>query len=241
MKPLLEVADLSVTYRSGGRAVHRAGLEVGDGECVVIIGPNGAGKSSLVRAIAGTLPYDGVSLAGSVRFDGASVLGAKPWRVARSGLCFIPERDKLFTTLSVDQNLRMLSRLRGQPGRGADHDETLAMFPILEPLLAKPAGLLSGGEQQVLALAAALRRRPRLLIIDEPLLGLAPIMVQEFLTALGRVLAQFEFGLLLVDQNAAVLNLANRLYSMSEGRLSAESVADYEFRLRKEVDHEAAP
>jgi branched-chain amino acid transport system ATP-binding protein len=173
---VLEVRDLKVYYGKV-EALHRASLRVEEGTIVTVIGPNGAGKTTLLGAIMGLLPC-----AGAIHYSGADLLGTKvESRVAR-GVCLVPERRELFGDLSVEDNLRLGAFQRVRRGeRGADRDlgEVYARFPRLKERHAQFAATLSGGERQMLALGRALMAKPRLLMLDEPSLGLAPRIVRE--------------------------------------------------------------
>jgi branched-chain amino acid transport system ATP-binding protein len=219
---VLEVREVSVSYPGGGVALDRASLSVAAGEIAVVVGPNGAGKTTLCRAVAGYLPGERVRVTGSVKVRGAEQAGKDPANIARAGVCFIPERQKVFATLSVAENLELARRQTARDPKAAaiDAEHVASMFPILRERRAQPAGLLSGGEQQMLALARAFLSRPALIVIDEPSLGLAPVVIQTVLGALRQVAAELNVAVLLADQN--IINtreLATRLYEMRAGEL----------------------
>jgi branched-chain amino acid transport system ATP-binding protein len=218
--PVLSVRDLSVRYAAGALAVREANLTVGRGEVVLVVGPNGAGKTSLVRGICGFASYEGVRRRGSVEFEGRPILGQDPAVIARAGITFIPERDKVFRALTVAENLKTFAQRR----RGGATDEAVEQvydtFPWLRERRKALAGYLSGGEQQQLALASALLVRPTLLVIDEPSLGLAPVKVREIVALLTRLREQLRASLLIVDQNVkATAALADRVHVMDAGHL----------------------
>ncbi len=218
---LLEVDGLTVAY-GAVVAVHDVTLDVDRGEIVAVLGPNGAGKSTLLRTIAGALrPQDG-----EVRFEGRALRGLHPEDVVRAGIVLVPEGRLIFPGLTVQENLVVggISR-RDQDGLREDAERVLAMFPILRERAGQQAGTLSGGEQQQLAIARALMARPRLILLDEPSLGLAPIFVERIFALLGE-LRDAGTTLLLVEQNVhRALEIADRAYVMSVGRVVATGPA----------------
>lgn len=216
---LLDVSDLSVAY-GGVPAVTGVSLRVAAGEIATVIGPNGAGKTTLLGAIAGLLPSTGtVMLAGTP-------LGRAPTAArVELGMSLVPEKRELFATMTVEENLRLGGfRFRGQ-GRGAARaamDEAFALFPRLEERRRQIAGTLSGGERQMLAMARALMARPALLMLDEPSLGLAPLIVRDIFRAIVALRAQ-GVAILLVEQNArAALAISDHAYVMEMGRITLE-------------------
>ena len=219
MSALLEVDDLRVCYRKV-EALHRVSLRVEQGSIVTVIGPNGAGKTTLLGAIMGLLPASG-----SIRYLGADVGATKvEARVAR-GLCLVPERRELFGELSVEDNLRLGAFQRVRHGeRGADSDlgDVYQRFPRLAERRTQLAATLSGGERQMLALGRALMGKPRLLMLDEPSLGLAPRIVREIMHIVAD-LRKTGVSILLVEQNArAALQVADYGYVLETGEIALE-------------------
>jgi branched-chain amino acid transport system ATP-binding protein len=214
---LLCLHGMSTGY-FGTSVVRDVDLEVGRGEVVALLGANGAGKTSTLLAVSGINPI----LGGDIELFGSSVRRRPAHQLAREGLAHVPEDRALFQRLTVEENLRL-----GLPRRTRDLDEALEYFPHLQPLLARQAGLLSGGEQQSLAIARALASGPRMLIIDELSLGLAPIIVEQILRVLRVYVDDHGAGLLLVEQHVDLaLGSADRAYVMSRGRLVASGAAD---------------
>ena len=219
MSALLEVDDLRVCYRKV-EALHRVSLRVEQGSIVTVIGPNGAGKTTLLGAIMGLLPASG-----AIRYLGADVGATKvEARVAR-GLCLVPERRELFGELSVEDNLRLGAFQRVRHGeRGADGDlgDVYQRFPRLAERRTQLAATLSGGERQMLALGRALMGKPRLLMLDEPSLGLAPRIVREIMHIVAD-LRKTGVSILLVEQNArAALQVADYGYVLETGEIALE-------------------
>ena len=210
---LLEVRDLVVRYGEI-EALRGVSLEVGAGETVALVGANGACKTSLLRAVSGLAR----PAAGAVRFAGDAIHGLPAEEIVRRGLVHLPEGRATLATLSVRENLALGAHLRRDAaGTRRDLDEVLARFPALAPRLGQQAGTLSGGEQRMLALARALMARPRLLMLDEPSLGLAPRLVAEVFRALRALRAEGR-TLLLVEQNARqALLCADRAYVLETG------------------------
>jgi branched-chain amino acid transport system ATP-binding protein len=212
---LLELRDLEVRY-GGIRAVKGIGLEVAQGELVCLIGANGAGKSTTLKAICGLAPVH----AGSVRYDGTEIARARVHELPRRGLVLVPEGRGIFPQLTVQENLAMGAYALGG-GRIEEMSEPqYASFPRLKERRRQVAGTLSGGEQQMLAIARALMSRPRLLLLDEPSMGLAPLMVAKIFDIV-REIAQRGVTILLVEQNARLaLELASRGYVMESGSIT---------------------
>ncbi len=219
---MLEVRGLQVAYGSI-HAVRDASLTLAEGETVTLLGANGAGKSSTLMCIAGALP----AAAGSIRLEGADVTAARPEVMARKGVATVPETRDVFPDLTVDENLQLGAYTRRQDSRGVaeDRDRMFAMFPVLAERSSQPAGTLSGGEQQMLVIARAMMSRPRILLLDEPSLGLAPTIVDQIFDMIA-ALKRSGLTILLVEQNAAkALAVADRAYVMRLGRIAAEGTA----------------
>ncbi|MFM9981280.1 MAG: ABC transporter ATP-binding protein [Burkholderiales bacterium] len=213
---LLEVKGLEVHY-GGIRAVKGVDLEVREGELVCLIGANGAGKTSTLKALCGMLPV----AAGSVRYAGEAVTGVPSFRLVRKGLVLVPEGRGIFGQLTVAENLSMGAFARDDAAAvKRDFDRMLALFPRLAERSTQSAGTLSGGEQQMLALGRALMSKPRLLVLDEPSMGLAPLMVQKIFDVV-RQIALEGVTILLVEQNARLaLEAASRGYVMESGAIT---------------------
>ena len=207
-----------------GSVLHDVSLSVGAREIVVLLGANGAGKSTLLRTVSRLLRPTG-----QVDFDGRELGRMRPERVAALGIAHVPEDRGTFPELSVEDNLRVGALLaRGRRGRSQDHwmQRCLALFPRLLERRAQAAGSLSGGEQQMLAVARGLMGQPRLLMIDEPSAGLAPTVVQELFAVLPELIDEFDLSLLLVEQNARLaLSIAHRAYVLQTGRIVASGSA----------------
>ena len=214
---LLEVRELDAGY-DGAAVVRDLSLAVDAGEIVALLGPNGAGKTTTLMTISGLV----TPLGGEIELFGRSAAGQRPHRRARNGLAHVLEDRSLFFQLTVRENLRL-----GGDGSAAEIGRVVELFPALQPLMDRHAGLLSGGEQQMLAIARALMGRPRLLMIDEMSLGLAPIIVQGLLPIIERVAREEGTGVLLVEQHVHIaLSIASRAYVLSHGDLVAAGTAD---------------
>jgi branched-chain amino acid transport system ATP-binding protein len=217
----LEVEGLVAGYGAKVDVLHGVGLRVGDGEAVSILGANGAGKTTLLRVISGLLP----ARAGSVRFRGEDILGMPAHRIARMGLAHVPEGREIFVRQTVAENLR-LGAMRSD-GLDERQAELLEVFPVLREKLSQPAGELSGGQQQMLAIARGLMSSPALLMLDEPSLGLSPKLVDEVAALLRRLRDELGVALLLVEQNAAVAaGVTDRAYVMRRGEVALEESTD---------------
>ena len=211
---MLNVSNLRVSY-GAIEVIHGIDLQVKQGECVALIGANGAGKSSTLKAICGLIPAS----AGTIEFEGRDITNQSGHAIVKAGITMCPEGRQVFPQMTTLQNLRMGAYLRKDAEQAADIEEMMDMFPILRSRAGQAAGTLSGGEQEMLAIGRALMARPKLCIFDEPSLGLAPKIVAE----VGRTIARIkEMGktILLVEQNSAMaLRLADRAYLFEAGEI----------------------
>lgn len=218
---MLALRDLRVRY-GGIEVVHGINLDVGAGECVALIGANGAGKSSTLKAICGLVPAS----AGEIRFEGRDITNGSGHSIVKLGITMCPEGRQVFPQMSVLQNLRMGAYARTDKDQAADLERMMDMFPILRERQSQAAGKLSGGEQEMLAIARALMARPRICLFDEPSLGLAPKIVAEVFETLARIKAM-GMTILLVEQNSMMaLNLADRAYLFEAGKIVLEGPAE---------------
>ena len=217
---MLEVRALRAGY--GAIEVLRGvDLAVGAGEIVALLGSNGAGKSTLNNNVCGLYR----PLAGTIRFDDTEIAGAPSMRIVEAGLVQVPEGRRVFPNLSVRENLELGSYRRGRGARAKNLDHVLSIFPRLNERLAQSAGTLSGGEQQMLAIGRGLMGEPRLLILDEPSLGLSPLLVEEMFALIGR-LNRDGLAILLVEQNVVQsLAIAHRAYVLENGRIALSGKA----------------
>jgi branched-chain amino acid transport system ATP-binding protein len=224
----LAVRDLNAGYR-GVPVVRELNLEVRPGEVVALLGPNGAGKTTTLETIAGLHR----PISGTVELSGEGIGGKPAHILARRGVALVPEGRALFPGLTVHEHLR----LAGRRGRGSarPEDELLEMLPELRKCLGRKAGLLSGGEQQMLAVGRALVTRPRLLLVDEMSLGLAPVIVERLLPILRRAASELGSSVLFVEQHVALaLEISDRAYILTHGRIQLEGAAA-ELRGRREL------
>ena len=229
---MLVLKDINVKY-GAITALRGISLEVNQGEMVGLIGVNGAGKSTTLITVAGVLR----PAAGIISFNGDYIVGKSPEEIVRMGIALVPEGRRIFPGLSVEENLRLGAAIRSDRTEiQNDIDELCARFPILGERLTQPGGTLSGGEQQQLAIARALMSRPSLLMLDEPSLGLAPMLVSEMFELVSQ-LRETGVTILLVEQNVEkTLEIADRAYLLNTGQIEYEGPAE---ELRKRVDFES--
>ena len=216
-KPVLEVSNLEAAY---GRiqVLHGINIKVGEGQLISLVGANGAGKTTLLKAISGLIEVTG----GTITLFGDAITSASPDRRVRSGISLVPEGRQVFAPLSVEDNLRLGAYTRRDKDREIDLERMYELFPILKQRRRLAAGMLSGGQQQMLAIARALMARPKVLLLDEPSMGLAPRLVQEIF----EVIINFKskgIPILLVEQNAlAALSIADHAYVLETGKVTVE-------------------
>jgi branched-chain amino acid transport system ATP-binding protein len=213
---LLEVRGLKVAY-GGIQAVKGVDFEVREGELVSLIGSNGAGKTTTMKAITGSLPF----VEGDIKYLGQSIRGKGAWDLVRQGLAMVPEGRGVFARMTITENLQMGAHIRNdKPEIAADMEKVFATFPRLKERKDQLAGTMSGGEQQMLAMGRALMSRPKVLLMDEPSMGLSPIMVDKIFEVVRDVYSQ-GVTVLLVEQNASrALQIANRAYVMESGLIT---------------------
>jgi len=227
---MLELQDLQVAY-GPAPALWGVSLRLGAGELLCVVGPNGAGKTTLINAVSGMLR----ARAGKILLDGRDLTTLAPHRFCEAGIALVPEGRRLFTGMSVRENLELGSYLpAARRQRQASLDTVLDLFPVLREKLASPAGELSGGQQQMVAIGRGLMARPRLLLLDEPSLGLSPLITHEVFAAIRRINAEGT-AVLLVEQNVALaMRMASRAYVLEEGRIAAEGAPE-ELLARPEI------
>jgi branched-chain amino acid transport system ATP-binding protein len=214
MSPILEAERIEAGYVRGMPIVHDVSVAASSGEIVTIIGPNGAGKSTLLKAIVGLLPLE----SGSVRLGQHDIGGLSADRIVASGIGFVPQTANVFASLTVEENLRVGAHLLPGPRLKSQLERAYQRYPMLFERRRSPAGVLSGGERQTVAIARALMTEPRILILDEPTASLAPKAVGEVFGRL-RALADAGVAILMVEQNArAALRISDRAYVLAEGR-----------------------
>ena len=213
---LLEVRGLKVAY-GGIQAVKGVDFEVREGELVSLIGSNGAGKTTTMKAITGSLPF----VDGDIRYRGQSIRGKGAWDLVKQGLAMVPEGRGVFTRMTITENLQMGAHIRNdKPEIARDMEKVFTIFPRLRERKDQLAGTMSGGEQQMLAMGRALMSRPKVLLMDEPSMGLSPLMVDKIFDVVKEVYEQ-GVTILLVEQNASrALQIANRAYVMESGLIT---------------------
>jgi branched-chain amino acid transport system ATP-binding protein len=213
-EPLLELKRLDVAY-AGVPAIRGLSLTVGRGEIVGLIGPNGAGKSTTLRAIMGIVPTQ----AGDIWLAGRSIRGRAPEHIARAGIALVPEGRRIYPNLTVDENLRLgLAARRGRAGR-RELENLRELFPVLGRYRRRPGGVLSGGEQQQLAIARALAAEPDVILLDEPSLGLAPTVVDAVFERLAQIRERGVAALLVEQRAQRTVAAADRTYALANGEL----------------------
>ncbi|MES9884101.1 MAG: ABC transporter ATP-binding protein [Sedimenticola sp.] len=222
-EPLLQVEKLSSHY-GPIQALHEISLKVNEGELVAIVGANGAGKTTLLHTLSSVQKASG----GTIHFAGRDITRLPPHKVVASGICHVPEGRQVFPPLSVEDNLRLggYSQRKERGWIEAELEKIYNLFPLLKEKCSQAAGTLSGGQQQMLAMGRALLGRPRLLLLDEPSMGLAPLLVEEIFRVV-RELNDKGVTILLVEQNArAALGIANRGYVLETGHVVLDATAD---------------
>jgi branched-chain amino acid transport system ATP-binding protein len=217
---MLEVKDLVTGY--GGVPILRGvSLSVEPGEVVAVLGANGVGKTTLNRAISGL----NAVMSGSIAFDGSTISGMTPPQIVERGLIHVPEGRKIFPNMNVRENLELGSYRRGKPDRARNLEKMFDIFPRLRERTDQLAGTLSGGEQQMLAIGRGLMAEPKLLILDEPSLGLSPLLVEELFTLIARIASE-GLAVMLVEQNVVQsLDLASRAYVLENGAVAMQGLA----------------
>jgi branched-chain amino acid transport system ATP-binding protein len=214
MPPLLEVRGLRAGY-GDTQVLHGLDFTVPEGGAVSLLGANGAGKTTTMRALCGM-----VTTSGEIRFAGARIDGLPTEEIARRGIAHVPDGRGTFLELTVAENLRLGAYARRDRDVAGDTRHMLALFPRLQERIGQQAGTLSGGEQQMLAIARAMLLRPRLLLLDEPSFGLAPLLVREIFAVMARIRRESGMSILLVEQNASqALALADTAYVLETGRI----------------------
>ena len=218
---LLELSDVSASY-GPVRVLHGINMYVDEGEVAVVLGANGAGKTTTIRSICQM-----VTTGGSITFDGQSLAGKSTTDIARSGVAHVPQGRGTFADLSVVENLEVGAFRRKDKNLKKDYDFWFAIFPRLAERRSQLAGSLSGGEQQMLAVARAMMSHPKLLLLDEPSLGLAPIIVQDLFNRLRTIKDEQGVTMLVVEQNASLaFGIADRAYVLEAGEIALEGTAD---------------
>jgi branched-chain amino acid transport system ATP-binding protein len=225
---MLEVRGLRAFY-GDNQALHGLDFALAEGNIITLLGANGAGKTTTLRALCGM-----VRLTGEIRFDGKPLAGRATEDIVRFGIAHVPEARGTFVRMTVEENLQLGAMTRrDRAGIARDIDQVYGHFPRLRERRAQQAGTLSGGEQQMLAVGRALMLRPRLMLLDEPSFGLAPLIVEELFEILGRLNRELEVAMLIVEQNAALaLDLAEHAYLLETGRIvmagPAREIGKYE-------------
>jgi branched-chain amino acid transport system ATP-binding protein len=226
--PILDVRGLEAVYQDVIRVLHGVSLYVKERECVALLGANGAGKTTTLKSVSGMLAGEGKITAGKVILRGEEVTGHSAYHMVRNGLVHVLEGRYVFPELTVHENLQMGAYSRKDRNRiSEDMENVFGYFPRLKERIRVQAGYLSGGEQQMLVIGRALMARPGILLLDEPSMGLAPILVREVYEILNRIRSEENLTLLLVEQNAGMaLRLADRAYLIETGSIVLEGPAD---------------
>ncbi len=218
---MLTVSNVQIVYDNVIEAVRDASLSVGLGEIITLLGSNGAGKSTILKGISGVLyPEEGEIIGGTITLDGQDMTGRRPDEIVRSGVVMVPEGRQLFEPLTVEENLLMGGITRSRSETAETLEQVFALFPRVKEKRSQVAGYLSGGEQQMVAVGRALMSRPRLLMLDEPSLGLAPQITAEIFESVKSLVEDGSVGVLLVEQNAELaLSIARYGYIIENGRM----------------------
>lgn len=229
MAPLLQINNLEVVYNNVILVLKGLSLQVEKGSIVALLGSNGAGKSTTLKAISGLLPLeDGEVTDGQILYQGNSLAGMAPHKIVRAGLFQVMEGRRIFEDLTVEENLSCGAYTRrDRAGVNQDTEKCLSYFPVLKKRLKQTAGYLSGGEQQMLAISRALLARPQLMMLDEPSLGLAPLLVEEIFEIIAKINKNEGTTILLVEQNAQMaLEISDYGYIMENGRVVLDGEVD---------------
>jgi branched-chain amino acid transport system ATP-binding protein len=226
-RPLLQVQNLEVSYQNVIKVLHGISLHIYEGECVALLGANGAGKTTTLKSISGMLEGEGSITQGSVKLDGTDITGHPPHIMVSRGLVQVLEGRYVFPDLTVLENLLMGAYTRKDRDKiEIDMDRVFGYFPRLRERLKVQAGYLSGGEQQMLVIGRALMARPKILLLDEPSMGLAPVLVREVFNIVDRIRKEENVTLMLVEQNARMaLQLADRGYLIETGSIVLEGTS----------------
>lgn len=232
---LLELRNVQIVYDSAVEAVRDVSLSVPEGSVVALLGSNGAGKSTLLKAVTGSLHREeGEIEKGSVHYDGRDIGHARTEEIVRGGLVLVPEGRKLFANLTVDENLTMGAHLQTAARMRTLRESVFDLFPKLRDRRNQISGYLSGGEQQMVAVGRALMAEPRLLALDEPSLGLAPLIIDGIYDTIARMRRELNMTILLVEQNATqAMEIADYVYIMENGRVVLDGPAD---KMRNNLD-----
>ena len=225
---MLNVNNVQIVSDNVIEAVRDASLSVDEGQIVTLLGSNGAGKSTILKGISGVLyPEDGDIIGGTITLNGESLIGRKPDEIVRSGVVMVPEGRQLFEPLTVEENLMMGGITRSRSGATEALENVFDIFPRVKEKRSTIAGYLSGGEQQMVAIGRALMSSPRLLMLDEPSLGLAPQIIAEIFAAVSDLSKQNNVSVLLVEQNAELaLSIASYAYIIENGRVVMDGPPD---------------